>query len=360
MFDIAGERTGGGNPAWLADQAPAATHAAAVRRLLDAGADIIGKTVCDEFFFSIAGVNAHYGTPVNARAPGRLPGGSSSGSAAAVGAGACDIALGSDTGGSVRVPASLNGLYGIRTTHGRVDDTGAMAMAPSFDTIGGFAAGPGLLAKLGAVLLDGGGDRTRLRRLMLATDAFAQADAAVQDALRAFLAARGRGSLRARGCRGRARRIESWRAAFRTIQGREIWAIYGDWIERRKPALGPGIAERMAYAATVTASDAQSARLVAQQVRDHLRRLISAGTVLVLPTVPSIAPRITASAEELDSFRSRAMALTCIAGLGGLPQVSLPAALVDFCPAGLSLIGAAGADETLLDLALALGPYCGA
>src|SRR5919202_6610165 len=121
MYDIAGERTGGGSPDWLAAQHTAAATSAAVRRLLDAGADVIGKTVCDEFFFSVTGANAHYGTPVNARAPGRLPGGSSSGSAAASAAGACDIGLGSDTGGSIRVPASQCGIYGMRPTLGSVD-----------------------------------------------------------------------------------------------------------------------------------------------------------------------------------------------------------------------------------------------
>jgi amidase len=359
MFDIAGERTGGGNPTWLAAQVPAATTAAAVRRLIEAGANIVGKSVCDEFFFSIAGVNAHYGTPVNARAPGRLPGGSSSGSAAAVGAGACDLALGSDTGGSVRVPAALNGVYGIRTSHDRVDAAGAMAMAPSFDTIGWFAAGAGLLRKVGPVLLDGAGDRTPPRRLLLATDAFAQADAAVGSALRAFLARASAALPPLEEVTVAPDGFDPWRASFRTIQGREIWAIYGAWIAQHKPKLGPGIAERMAYAATVTAADEATARDVAQQARAHLRRLLPPGTVMALPTVPSIAPLLAASAAELESFRSRAMALTCIAGLGGLPQVSLPAALVDGCPVGLSLLGAHGADETLLDLAAALAAYCG-
>ena len=155
MYDIAGERTGGGSPDWLAIQRPARKNAAAVRRLLDAGATVIGKTICDEFFYSLTGTNAHYGTPANTRARGRLPGGSSSGSAAASAANVCDIGLGSDTGGSVRVPASFCGVYGIRTTHGRVDPAGAMVMAPSFDTIGWMASSPGVFRRVGGVLLDG-------------------------------------------------------------------------------------------------------------------------------------------------------------------------------------------------------------
>ena len=146
MYDIAGWRTGGGSPVWLDKHAPAKRHAAPVRKFLAAGATVIGKTVCDEFFFSLTGANAHYGTPLNPRAPGRLPGGSSAGSAAATAAGACDFALGSDTGGSVRVPASFCGIYGIRVTLGRVDMTGAMDMAPSFDAAGWFAHGPGRAA----------------------------------------------------------------------------------------------------------------------------------------------------------------------------------------------------------------------
>src|SRR6185436_3942356 len=129
MYAIAGERAGCGNPDWLANAQPATTNAAAVQKLLDAGVSIIGKTVCDEFFYSVTGANAHYGTPLNARAPGRLPGGSSSGSAAAVGAGLCDFALGSDTGGSVRVPASFNGIYGLRPTHERIEHSGVADMA---------------------------------------------------------------------------------------------------------------------------------------------------------------------------------------------------------------------------------------
>src|SRR5262249_40583872 len=124
MYDIAGERTGGGNPAWLAAQQRATRHAGAVQRLLDAGATVIGKTLCDEFFCSVSGATAHHGTRVHVRAPGRLPGGSSSGSAAATAAGACDLALGSDTGGSIRIPAAQCGVYGIRPTLGRIDLAG--------------------------------------------------------------------------------------------------------------------------------------------------------------------------------------------------------------------------------------------
>lgn len=359
MYDIAGERTGGGNPEWLSHRRPAEMNAGCVQRLLDAGATIVGKTVCDEFFFSLSGANAHYGTPVNPRAVGRLPGGSSSGSASAVSAGACDIALGSDTGGSCRVPAAFCGIYGIRPTHGRTDLAGAMLMAPTFDVAGWFASSPGVFAKAGNVLLTGDARREPLAHLSIAADAFEQAQPPVADACRAFLAAVSAMLPAPAEIRIASSGFDVWRQCFRTIQGREIWSIYGAWIEAHKPNLGPGIRERMAYAATVTAEDAGAARQLLAIVRAHIRDTIRPGTVLALPTAPCIAPKVDEPPQALEQFRSNTMALTSIAGLSGLPQVSLPIGTVEGCPIGLSFIGWPGADETLLGLAVSLAPYCG-
>jgi amidase len=339
--------------------APAKANAACVQRLLGAGVEIIGKTVCDEFFFSLSGANAHYGTPSNPRASGRLPGGSSSGSASAVAAGACDLALGSDTGGSCRVPASFCGVYGIRPTHGRTDLSGAMAMAPSFDVAGWFAASPGVFRKAGTALLEGKPSREPVSRLLVASDAFAQADESAAGALRNFMEA-AHDILPAPDeiviAEGR---FDEWRQCFRTIQGREIWSIYGGWIEENAPELGPGIRERMAYAATVSEAAYSSAMGTLTRAREELQGLISPGTIVALPTAPCIAPLLDASSAELESFRARAMALTCIAGIGALPQVSVPARVVQGSPIGLSFIGWPSADETLLDLAVAFAPYCG-
>src|SRR6185295_2945168 len=234
MYDIVGERTGGGSPEWLAQQNPASVHSAAVANILDAGATIIGKTICDEFFFSISGANAHYGTPENVRAPGRLPGGSSSGSAAATAADCCDFALGSDTGGSVRIPASFCGLYGIRPTHSRVDMSGAMPMAPSFDVCGWFANGPGVFQKVGSVLLEGGRVEAPVKNLVIADDAFAEADSEVTNLARRFL-----GRAEARLPKPSRERVapdglETWRESFRILQGRETWNSYGEFIEQKK------------------------------------------------------------------------------------------------------------------------------
>ena len=359
MYDIAGSRTGGGNPDWLAAQRPAARHAAAVGQILAAGATITGKTICDEFFYSVAGVNAHYGTPANLRAPGRLPGGSSSGSAAACGANACDFALGSDTGGSVRIPASFNGLYGLRPTHGRVDITGAMAMAPTFDVVGWFSNSPGIFRRVGAILLGAEAVAARPARLIVATDAFAQADAEVAALGREFLARAGAALPHRTELAVAPNGFDEWREAFRILQAAEVWETYGDFITRAKPRLGAGIKERMAFAATVTAEQAASARKTVAAARAQLRSLLVPGTLLALPTAPSIAPPTGSSGEEMESFRVRVMRLTCMAGLGALPQMNLPVGTVDGYPAGLSLIAWAGGDEALLDLAVVLARVCG-
>ena len=359
MYDIAGFRTGGGSAEWLAAQAPASKNAGAVQKLLDAGATVIGKTICDEFFYSVTGANAHYGTPVNPRAPDRLPGGSSSGSAVAAAAGACDVALGSDTGGSVRIPASFCGLYGIRPTHGRVDASGAMAMAPTFDVPGWFAQGPGLFHRLGAVLLQGAPAHQRIEHLVVLDDAFEQADAAIAALIEPtlpMLAGRlpepTHGSI-AHG------QFDAWREAFRVLQAHETWQTYGKFIEAHRPKLGPGIKERLAFAASVSDHDAAAARREQENARAHVRAIARPGCVLLLPTAPSIAPLKRTPSSELESFRVRVMRLTCIAGLSGLPQITIPVGTVGGAPAGMSFIGWAGSDEVLLELALSLAHLAG-
>lgn len=359
MYDIAGQRTGGGNPAWLADHAPADRHAEAIACLLQAGASIVGRTICDEFLYSITGVNCHYGTPVNARAPARIPGGSSSGSAVTVAAGAADIGLGSDTGGSIRVPASFNGIYGMRPTTGRVSLAGAMPMSASFDTPGWFAASAGVLRSVGPVLLRGAASATPASRLLIARDLLDLCDAPVAEAFQRFsdrasaaLPPSGEVTISPGG-------FHAWQEAFRSIQAHEVWAYYGRWLESHEVRMGMDIAERFAYARTVTSDAATQARSLMASARGHIRSLLDHGTVVLLPTVPVTAPLTTATSEVLNAFRTRTMAFTCIAGLGGVPQVTLPAGNSDGCPVGVSILGGADSDEVLLDLAVRLSRYCG-
>ena len=358
LYDIEGYVTGGGSPDWLRTHEPATATSGAVRRLLDAGADMIGKTLCDELFYSFTGANAHYGTPLNARAPDRLPGGSSSGSAAAVAAGMCDFSLGSDTGGSVRLPASFCGIYGLRPTHGRIDLSNAMAMAPSFDAVGWFADDAEIFRRVGPALLDESGATASISRVLLAADAFEWVETPIADASLEFVD-------RAMSVLGPMEKVtaapqgfDESRECFRILQAREVWQTFGEWVTAAKPALGPGIKARIEASARVTEAEAAPAAALHHEIRDRLRAQIPPGTVLCLPTAASLPPTSDPNGPELDDFRAQTMALICLSGLSGLPQVAIPAAEIDGCPVGLSFIGWAGGDEALLDLSVQLAPYC--
>lgn len=354
LFDIAGFITGAGNPTWIETHEAAPTTAPTVAALLDAGARLVGKTVTDELAFSLIGHNVHYGSPLNHRAPDRYTGGSSSGSASAVAGGAADAALGTDTAGSVRLPAALCGLFGFRPTHGRLPMAGVLPLAPGFDTVGWFARDAGTLAGVGRVLLgvDGGGGAWRPHGIRLVEDAFALVDPGVRmalapavDAVTAALGPPRDVSLSRCG-------LEDWAESFRVLQGREIWATHGDWITRHRPDFALDVAERFAWTATVTAEAAAEAREFRADVEAQLDALLADGNLLCLPTSPAIAPYRHATPEELSRFRARALPLLCVASLGGLPQVTLPLAELDGAPVGLSLIGRRGADEVLLDAAI--------
>jgi amidase len=260
LFAIAGHKVSNGNPDFYEHATPARDTAPAVQRLLDAGATLTGITICDEFFYSVLGTNAHYGQPVNVRAPHRVTGGSSCGAAAAVAASMCDFALGSDTGGSSRVPASFSGLYGLRPSFGRIDTHGATAMAPSFDTVGFLARDAGLARKLGQALLDGNGVAAKIERLILAEDFFDHSEASADQALWRVLASIGPAlpAPEHREIAGHA--IDEWRDAFRLIQGFEIQSTLLPFIQSHNARLGPGIKERFEAAAQITFAEADAAR----------------------------------------------------------------------------------------------------
>lgn len=353
IYDIAGHKNGFGNPDWLRTHDAALRTAPVVQRLLDAGANMVGKTHTDEITWSLNGENAHYGTPVNVNAPGRIPGGSSSGSAAAVAGGLCDFALGSDTGGSVRAPASFCGIYGIRPTHGRVSLAGACPLASSFDTCGWFARSAELLERVGRVLQgdEGGGVP---RRLLLAQDAFDLAGDAVARALEPAIA-------RLSSLLGQPERVTvaadglaQWLEVFRVLQAAEAWSQHGEWVKRVKPDLGPGIKQRVQWAAELDPNLVGPARNRREEIARHMDGLLANGAVLALPTVPGIAPVRNAAPAATEDFRARALAVLCPAGLARLPQVSLPLARLEGCPLGLSLVAARGGDAMLLALAKAL------
>jgi amidase len=352
LFDVAGYPTGGGSPLLLAMSGVKTSTAPAVQALLDAGARFVGKTHTDELAFSMNGRNAHFGTPVNGAAPDRIAGGSSSGSAAAVSNRLCDFALGTDTGGSVRAPASHCGLFGIRPTHRRIALDGALDLAPSFDTCGFFAREAATFARVADVLL--GADRRPLPqrpRLLRPDDAWALLAGEVSDALAPARAAIEAALGPAQTCTVALESFAAMCWSFRYLQGREAWRTDGAFIERFSPPLGPGVAERFAFARAVT--DEQVARSAAFRAafREHLAALIGTDGVLLLPTMPDVAPLLAATEAELDQYRNRSIELLSIAGLAGFPQVSLPLARRLGAPLGISLLGPAGSDRSLIALA---------
>ncbi len=352
LFDVAGYPTGGGNPHVLAMSGVKSSTAPAVQCLLDAGAKFVGKTHTDELAFSMNGNNAHYGAPVNGAAPDRITGGSSSGSASAVSHGLCDLALGTDTGGSVRAPASHCGLFGIRPTHGRISLAGCLPLCDSLDTCGFFARDIGTFARVADVLL--GPDANALPasvRLLLADDLFALAQPAARDALLP-VAARIRDALGNGDAVAAADRpIGDLYWAFRYVQGWEAWRSDGDMIERYGLRLGPDVAARFAFSKEVTAGQHDEAMQVRRAFTAHLAALLGDDGVLLLPTMPDIAPLRDAALDTLEDYRNRAVQMLCLAGLSGFPQITLPLCRRDGAPLGLSLLGPAGSDRSLVALA---------
>jgi len=354
IYDVAGQKTGFGSPDWLRTHEAATRTAPAVQWLLEAGARLVGKTHTEEMAWSLTGENAHYGTPVNIRAPGRVPGGSSSGSASAVAAGIVDFALGSDTGGSVRLPASYCGILGMRPTHGRISLDGVCPLAPSFDTCGWFARDSNVFERVGRVLLRDNAPAANPRRLLVAQDAFAFADesamAELKPALEKVAAVIGTPQDVTVGDES----LTQWMDYFRFPQGAEAWECHREWVTRAKPRFGPAVGARMAWAATVSPQDVARARARREEITRRMEEMLRDNAVLALPSAPGVALRRSSPPSEVDELRARALPMLCIAGLARLPQVSLPLATVDGFPVGLSLIAARGNDTMLLAITRAI------
>ncbi|AWI77414.1 amidase [Parazoarcus communis] len=352
LFDVAGYPTGGGNPHVLALSGIKTRTAPTVQRLLDSGARFVGKTYTDELAFSMNGINAHFGAPVNGGAPDRIPGGSSSGSAAAVSNGLVDFALGTDTGGSVRCPASHCGLFGLRPTHGRISLENCLDLAPGFDSCGFFTRDAETFGRVADVLL--GTDASPLPaqpRLLYPEDGWSLLDGAVSDALQPALdrveALFGKAVFMRMAPKGFDRNY--W--AFRYIQGREAWQTDGDMIERHGLALGPGVRDRFAWSKLVTDAQVEESVAIRDEVRAALAEILGSDGVMVLPTMPDIAPLLTTDEAGLEDYRNNAIKLLCLAGLSGFPQLSMPLVKRNGAPLGLSLLGPAGSDRSLIAMA---------
>ena len=354
IFDVAGRAACCGNPDWLATHAPASRTAPAIGRLLDAGATLVGMTVTEELVMGLTGENPFYGTPVNVAAPGRVAGGSSSGSAAAVAAGLVDFALGSDTGGSVRVPASFCGIHGLRPTHGRIPLEGVMPFAPSLDVVGWFARDATVMRRVGEVLLDPVPSvlRGRPGRLRVARDAFAAVGAEIRAALAPAVE-------RVARLLGVAEEVDmaggvdlgEWAKVMAVYRESEGWATHRDWIARSKPKLSDNGAMRMKLGECITPEEIAATEPKRTEIRARMTGLLAGGAVLAVPAAPDVAPPRGGDQDAVWRIVQKNARINAVAALAGLPQLSLPLAEVDGLPIGLGLIAAPGGDEMLLRIA---------
>jgi len=349
MFDVAGLKTGFGNPAILERAEPAAVTNSTIGKLLDAGARFAGKTQCDELTFSLMGQNAHYPRPVNPAAPERVTGGSSSGSAAAVAAGLCDFAIGSDTGGSIRAPASFCGLFGLRPTHGVIALDHACGLAPSFDTFGWFARDAETYTRIADIALpaDSAETGTTLVEPSFAAPLLPDDSKAQWNRIRDVL---GAGVEDVPGLGD----VQGNYLIFRRLQAYEAWAQRGDFVSDPANRVSEDIATRFRYGENLSCGDAAADTKKRHALRDAVAGYLAGGRVLVLPTVPGPAPLAEGSADDLLAYRERALCLLCISGLTGLSQMNVPAGKVDGAPFGLSVIGPAGSDRALIGVAASL------
>ena len=350
LMDVAGFKSGWGNPDRLRDAEPAVATAPTVLAALMAGANLVGKTHTDEVACGMFGMNPHFGTPINPKAPDRVPGGSSSGSASVVAAGLCDFALGTDTGGSVRVPASFCGLYGLRTTFGRLSVAGVMAMAPSFDTVGWLARDADTLRRVGEVYFGpiGAFNGTRL---LLARDAF---DIPIKPIGEALLPVT-RSLDITREITLFAEGVDHWLETFRPFQLYDLWSTLGAWGKAPGRRLSQAVAERIELSSHVDPDKFAAAVVKRELLTDRLVSLLGDDGVLILPTAHDLPPHRDAPVSAQVEFREKTLALTCVASLCRLPQVNIPAVTVADCPVGLSLIAGPRGDQRLLYLAEKIG-----
>jgi len=376
VFAIEGVASCSGNPRWLETHEPAPYTAPAVRRLLAAGARLRGVTLTDELALSLTGENAHYGTPINPRCPERVPGGSSSGSAVAVASASVDFALGTDTGGSVRVPASHTGVFGFRPTHGQVPFEGVLPLAPRFDTVGWFARDAVLLERVGDVLLPAAlrtadvpspvpAPAAAPGPALLAAAADAPSALVLWSELGEYLDRQARtpfleaASALARALdvpllEARAPSPARWLDAYLTLQNLEAAAHHRAFVERHRESFGALIRRRFDAVLATEPARADGAEAVRAELIRGLGAIVANGAWLVLPSAPGAAPLCGLPDDAVDAFTGRGLTLAAVASLSGAPQLGMPLAESEGCPLGVSLLGPPGADRALLAAARAI------
>lgn len=355
IIDIAGYKTGAGNPTWENCHPPATCHAICVEQLLSNGATCKGKTMLDELAYSLLGENFFYGTPLNPKAPDRVPGGSSSGSASAVACGQVDFALGTDTGGSIRIPANNCGIVGFRPSHGRISVAGVVPFAPSFDTVGILARTEKICAEVAEVLLASERKKGTIKEVLILKDAFAMSSEEVQAALEPVLKCIQQ--------RYTSRQVmldeilgshitfDSIRQIYCTLQWAETWSSLGAWIENNRPSFGPRIAANFELAKKCDRTQIAEAIQKRAIIKSKLNSILGANSLLCIPTSALLAHKKGfVPTDSTRGYYQQAPSFTPLAGLASIPQLTLPYGHSrDGVPVGISFLASHWNDELLFE-----------
>ena len=347
MCEIKGFKSSCGNPDFYEKCEVASDFAPFLKNILNKGATLKGITICDEFFYSLIGENGHYGTPANLNAPGCVPGGSSSGSAAALTTDLYDFSIGSDTGGSVRVPASFCGLLGIRPTHNRINTKGVYPMAPTFDTIGWFAKDIKTFKKIGFTVLNQK-DKTKnsFKDFVIAEDILELANSDIINLFNNYI---NNSFPEIKKIRLSKHNKDVIADNFRILQGGEIVENVIPWILKNKPKISPEINNRIEMAIKITKDEINQAVKFRENLKKEIELTLPEGLIALFPTTPFSSPKCGQSDEQLSSYRKKLMEFTSIAGMTSRPQISIPKFKDNTGPIGISLLGWRYSDEILLE-----------
>lgn len=349
VFKILGSTYGNGHPEWLRTNSPDDFTSSLIVRLLESGADLAGKTVCDELCFSISGENWHYGSPINPHDPRRYAGGSSSGTGAATAGGLVDFGIGSDCLGSVRVPASYNGLLGLRPTYERIPNDGEAPYCKSMDVLAYVAKEPETFKRVSGVMLGEDKFKTTFNKMIIAKDCFAAVNKDVQEALQPAVAYIAEHVSSVEETNISLEGLDNWVETFQHIQGYEVWESYGSWIRKYNPRLSRGPKERLEWASTITMQQYKDAYSRREFIIDRIHNLLSNDTLIIMPTAASIAPLRSAPSEEINAVRKQSSLLLCVSPLTNTPQLTLPMIKQNNVPLGISLLGPIDSDLSLAE-----------
>ena len=357
-IDLAGKRTSYGSKSWAEIHIVPVYNALCVDQLLGAGATCIGKTVADEFTYSLAGENVFYGTPLNPRAPDRIPGGSSSGSASAVACGLVDFSIGTDSGGSIRVPASFCGIWGMRPTLHRISEAGVLPFMPSVSTVGAFSNDVETLEKVMRLLLRSQKRETaKVSNIFFLKDAFSIADPLVKEAVKNRISHLDNFDeatiswISIRDIIGEEFDLGDFNEkALRNLQTAEFNNTVGGWIESVNPSLGQDFKAAYQNALSFNRTDLNKAIYLCEMLFDRISAFTGPGDLYCYPTTPTVAPHknFLSNQNRIMEFYNRTMTITSFAGIGRLPEISIPVADIDGIPIGVSLTAGNYQDEFLM------------